>query len=184
MTTGPAADVARTLCDSAQREAPSRVTEAPAAPGLYSWWSSEPELLGIRGTPQGRAYLYYVGKAEDSLRSRLTTHAHRTTRSSTERFTWAALGFREFGWIPGQKRGGKTTREVLIRDVDEAALTAWIEVHLEVSWCEHPEPGAVEADVIGLLKPPLNLDENVGHPEYAKVKAARAEFRRVARGGD
>lgn len=158
--------------------------EAPAAAGLYAWWSAQPELLGIGGTPYGDAFLYYVGKAEDSLRSRLTTHVEKTTRKSTERFTWASLGFREFGWVPGLKRGGETVREVLIRDADEAALTEWMATHLTVSWSECPKPGKVEAQVIGLLKPPLNLDHNVGHPEYAKVKAARAEFRRVARGGE
>ena len=184
MTAGSAGEVARVLCDPARRVAPSRIAEAPAASGLYSWWSSDPDLFGVSGAPYGDSFLYYVGKAEDSLRSRLTTHSRRTTRNSTERFTWAALGFREQGWIPGQKLGGKTLREALIRDEDEAALTAWMEAHLEVSWCERSDPGVVEADVIGLLLPPLNLDHNVGHPEYARVKAARAEFRRVARGGE
>lgn len=161
------------LCDPARRVAPSRVVEAPKAPGLYAWWSTEPELLGIPGTPLADSFLYYVGttKTKRDLRKRLVTHAAGKARSSTVRFTLAALG--AVLTTPLDAGRGK----VRLETDEEAELTTWIAEHFGVSWSESDNPGDIEASVIGALKPPLNLDHNSSHPMYATVKAARAAFR-------
>ena len=49
---------------------------------------------------------------------------------------------------------------------------AWVREHLQVSWGEHPEPSAVEAEVIRLLAPPLNGGHNGHHPSHSYVRAA------------
>jgi hypothetical protein len=59
---------------------------------------------------------------------------------------------------------GYTTRwnrtRVVPIDADEARLSAWMRQLLRVTWAQHPEPGAVEAGVIGELAPPLNQAHN------------------------
>ena len=182
MTEVTASGVAKALRDRADRVRVDEVSRARRAPGLYCWWSLSPAVFGIPGTRHRGAYLYYVGKAEKSLRSRLRTHATGTTRSSTERLTLAALAFEVFGWTPGVSSRDPRRRARLVDEVDELALTEWIADNFSVSWVLHDEPALVESEVIRLLEPPLNLDHNGNHPEYARVKAARANFRSVARG--
>lgn len=161
------------LCSTANRVSPGRVVEAPRAPGIYAWWSSAPELLGIRGTPLAGAFLYYVGitKSKRDLRKRLTTHSTGKARSSTLRLTLASLGAVET--TPLDAGRGK----VRLPADAEAALTAWIAAHLQVSWVATDDPGDIEAEVIAAMLPPLNLEHNSSHPMSGSVKVARAEFR-------
>ncbi len=67
-----------------------------------------------------------------------------------------------------------TDRVVLVDD-DEARLTQWMGAHLRVSWCEHPTPRDVEADIIRTLRPPLNVDHATG-PTVLSIKAARRRY--------
>ncbi len=161
------------LLDPASRVSPGRATEAPRAPGIYAWWSSEPQLLGVPGTPLAGSFLFYVGitKKKRDLRKRLSTHTTGSARSSTVRLSLASLGAVQT--TPLDAGRGKVR---LAADA-EAELTVWIADHLHVSWFETDRPGDVEAAVIGALRPPLNLEHNASHPMYATVKAARATFR-------
>lgn len=170
LTVGSAVDA---LCDPALRVEPARVIEAPRAPGIYTWWSSKPELLGIPGTPLAGSFLYYVGitKSERNLRKRLSTHTTGKARSSTLRLTLASLGAVHTTPL----NAGRS--KVRLEPDAEAALTEWIAGHLQVNWVETDRPGDMEAAVIGALSPPLNLEHNASHPMYSTVKKARADFR-------
>jgi hypothetical protein len=130
-------------------------------------------LLGIPGTPLAGSFLYYVGitKAKRDLRKRLSTHTTGTARSSTVRLTLASPGAVQT--TPLDAGRGK----VRLSADAETELTVWIAEHLQLTWFETDRPGDIEAAVIGALWPPLNLEHNASHPMYAKVKAARAEFR-------
>lgn len=61
------------------------------------------------------------------------------------------------------------------------ALTRWMETNLLVSWRHAEEPWRYEAELIAEMLPPLNSDDNHGHPFYPTIKAARAQFMTVAR---
>lgn len=173
MTGDPVSDAVAALCAPAARVSTSRRAEAPRAPGIYAWWSTEPNLLGIPGTPLGGSFLYYVGitKSARSLRSRLAKHATGKARSSTLRLTLAALG--AVLTTPLSAGGSK----VSLAPGAETELTPWIANHLEVSWFACDEPGPIEATIIGEMRPPLNIEHNKSHPMCATVGAARAAFR-------
>jgi hypothetical protein len=69
-----------------------------------------------------------------------------------------------------------TDRPLLTRD-DNRALTKWQHEQLRLTWRTHPEPWAVEHEVIAQLQPPLNLAGNSAHPFAATVSAARRRFK-------
>lgn len=150
----------------------------PAGPGLYAWWGAPDVLPGIVG-PAHRSVpgleLLYVGIGS-GLRARMVDrHVRGGTGASTLRRSLAALLLDQ----EALRTRWTTTRVVLVPE-DEKRLTAWIRDHLHVTWCEHPEPGSVEPDVIAALGSPLNLDHNVGHAAYGTVKAARTAWRASA----
>jgi hypothetical protein len=93
----------------------------------------------------------------------------RRSDSSTLRRTLAGLLLDAEGY-----RTRWTDRVVLV-DEDELRLTEWMSAHLRVSWCRHPEPRAVEPDVVRALRPPLNIDHASG-PLRDGVKAARQRY--------
>ncbi|WP_143030152.1 GIY-YIG nuclease family protein [Pseudonocardia oroxyli] len=147
-------------------------TQAPAVPGLYAWWASPlvlPELIGPAHPTQPDLRLLYVGLAT-KLRSRLASNHLRSSGSSTLRRTLAGLLLDEQGY-----QTCWTDRVVLV-DNDEIRLTEWMGTNLRVSWCEHPTPRDVEADIIRLLRPPLNVDHAEG-PTVQVIKAARQRYR-------
>lgn len=156
---------------------------APARPGIYAWWSREPLIGGIAGTPHGEHFLYYLGKADDSLRARLERHIGGTTRGSTLRTTFAALWDQDHLWTtecvrtnPNKSEQAPKFRTVLASGHHEAALSELMGERLLVSWVEHLNPAQIEQTMIERLRPPLNLDHNKHHPSYLQVKALRSSF--------
>ncbi|WP_157818189.1 GIY-YIG nuclease family protein [Pseudonocardia alni] len=146
-------------------------TLAPPAPGLYAWWAPPAILPDLPGLPHPAVpdlRLLYVGLAT-KLRSRLASNHLRRSGSSTLRRTLAGLLLDE-----QEYRTCWTDRVVLVEE-DEARLTEWIDGNLSVSWCEHPTPRDVEADVIRALHPPLNVNHASG-PAAQIVKAARRRY--------
>jgi hypothetical protein len=85
----------------------------------------------------------------------------------------------EMGWRP---RGTRT--KAVLRQDDNAALSAWQRDKLRLTWCVGPEPWNLEGAIIGELAPPLNCAENQRHPLYDTVKAARRAFRLSAKSVD
>lgn len=175
-----ATEVIATLTSAAPRPASALVrADLPAASGLYAWWippnvmpslqRDGAEALSVRKD----LLLLYVGISSD-LRQRLwRNHINGNTRGSTLRRTLASLV------TPSDLAGtgGATTATAAWTAESEMALTRWIKAHLCMTWAVHPMPKAVEADVIGTMRPPCNLDHNVGHPNHASLSAARTTWR-------
>ena len=153
----------------------------PGEPGLYAWWTvpgSIPDVPPCRHPTLPNLDLFYVGispsstKSSQNLRKRVAgTHITGNTGGSTFRLTLASLLFETMAWQPVM-----TDRPLLTRD-DNRALTEWQHEHLRLTWATHPEPWAIEHEVIAQLQPPLNLAGNRAHPFAATVSAARRRFK-------
>lgn len=151
---------------------PSEVrTRAPAAAGLYAWWAPPDVLPALNGPTHPRLpdlRLLYVGIAT-GLRSRLAANHLRRSGSSTLRRTLAGL------LLDDECLRTRWTDRVVLVDDDETRLTRWMTTNLRVSWCEHPAPRQVEAPIIRMLHPPLNVDHATG-PALDLVRAARRRY--------
>lgn len=159
----------------------------PATTGFYAWWARPGAIEGVPLSPHPRhpdAALFYVGIAparassSQTIRSRVIgNHLSGNLGSSTFRFTLAALLRESLGFQPERR----TTKVVLPPD-QNAALSEWQREHLQVSWCFVPEPWLLEAGVIDLMEPPLNLADNGNHPFRATLRQARRSLRQAALG--
>ena len=157
----------------------------PAAPGFYGWWIRPGPLPDVPTTRYAEAEpweLLYVGLAPRdanstaTIRSRVTrNHLRGNTGSSTFRPSMASLLFEHEGWRPEQRK-----KKVVLTREDNAALSRWLREHLTLTWTRQTDPWQLEADVIGLLRPPINRDRNETHPFYEEMGLARAGFRAVA----
>jgi hypothetical protein len=129
----------------------------PDDPGIYAWWMSrvlEP-ILPPRCWPR-------IGTAASPS----------IARSSAIRQSLAALLLEDQGWIT--RWSG--SRAQLIYEHNRA-LSQWQRDHLRLAWVERARPWSVEASVIALIEPPLNLAGNTAHPLYAELKALRGRLR-------
>ncbi|MGW5268289.1 GIY-YIG nuclease family protein [Rhodococcus sp. NPDC003994] len=147
------------------------LTALPAASGLYAWWAAPemlPHLPGPAHPHHDDLRLLYIGIASN-LRRRIISNHLKRSGSSTLRRTLAGLLLAEHGY-----RTERSDRVVLIAE-DEARLTDWMRTNLRLSWCEHPDPIAVEPDAIARWAPPLNLDHAAGATRDI-VKAARTAY--------
>ncbi|MGE4427104.1 MAG: GIY-YIG nuclease family protein [Solirubrobacteraceae bacterium] len=161
-----------------------RAEGPPPAGGLYAWWQTAGALPGVPGlrphTGDPGWELLYVGIAprgpssRGTLRRRLASHHGASIGRSTFRMTLTALLWKREDWSPSW-----TDRPTLAPQ-DLAALAAWQREHLAVQWVEHPQPWAVEREVIEAMCPPLNRDHNRGHPAHTAVGLARATLRQAA----
>ena len=149
-------------------EVPAR---APAVAGLYAWWVPAAVLPTLTGPMHPRRpdlRLLYVGIAT-SLRRRLASNHLRRSGSSTLRRTLAGLLLDE------ERFRTRWTDRVVLVDDDEIRLTAWMTTNLRISWCEHPTPRDVEAGIIQMMRPPLNVDHASGSTREI-VKTARRTY--------
>ncbi|MDN5852232.1 MAG: GIY-YIG nuclease family protein [Actinomycetia bacterium] len=145
--------------------------QAPSASGLYAWWAPPtvlPALIGPANPHDECLRLLYLGIAT-KLRARLGQNHMRRTGSSTLRRTLAGL------LLDDEAFRTRWTDRVVLIDEDEARLTRWMEKNLRVSWCQHPTPREVEAQLIERLAPPLNVDHATG-PARDVIKAARQRY--------
>jgi hypothetical protein len=88
----------------------------------------------------------------------------------------ASLLFEQQDWHP------YFTDRPLLEPAADEALTSWLESNLRVQWVRVAEPWAVEAEVIRLMRPPLNRTHNQSHPFYSAVGHSRKRFREAAEG--
>ncbi|TYP88546.1 GIY-YIG nuclease family protein [Blastococcus xanthinilyticus] len=172
-----AAAVARELCGPPTSAADTPTT-VPRESGLYAWWAAPgtlPEVSGPAHPTAGGLELIYIGLAQD-LRSRVAgNHLRGPTGSSTLRRALVALLMPSEGYTTRW-----TTDRVVPVDADELRVSEWMQAHLRVTWATHPDPKAVEGEVIAQLAPPLNQLHNKTHPSYRTIKAARAAYRASA----
>jgi GIY-YIG catalytic domain-containing protein len=155
------------------------------ARGIYAWWLAISDALpGVPTTPHPSESvgLLYVGIGPGSarslnrtLRDRFRDHTTKNTGASTLRLVLAAFLFESQGWQPYWRD------RPLLRKGDNIALSAWQATNLLVQWTRFADPWEIEADVVDVMRPPLNRDHNERHEFYSKVGAARAHFRAVAR---
>ena len=71
----------------------------------------------------------------------------------------------------------------LLTASDNSELSAWQGANLALTWAVRQRPWEVEADVIALMQPPLNLATNAAHSFHGTVREARAAFRQRATSG-
>jgi len=161
----------------------------PSKPGLYAIYGSAGtwRLLGL-GDPHDNWPLY-VGKAEDSLKSRdLETHfGNGRTGSSTLRRSFAALLHDSLGFcgIPRNPAKPDHFSNYGLSPAHDAALTLWMRERLELAFWAKPEDcyvllKKIESQLPVDLSPPLNL-KDVATLWTARVKAARKVMAAEAR---
>jgi len=159
----------------------------PAGPGFYCWWSDRGAIADVPHVPhllEGGLSLLYVGispareSSRQTVRSRvLGNHLNGNVGSSTFRFVLAALLLDALELHP-YLRGTK----VALSAPDNARLSGWQRQHLLLTSGARERPWEIEGEVIAKLGPPLNAAANADHAFYPVVRAARADFRRRARG--
>ena len=66
--------------------------------------------------------------------------------------------------------------------VGEQWLDAWMQENAWICWMEHPDPGAMEKEILQALSLPLNLQDNQAHPFGTELSDRRKETKRSARG--
>lgn len=156
------------------------VDKVPDAPGLYALYGSAAvwTALGLGAAPAGAAL--YVGKAEQSLKTReLEAHVRSgRTGQSAVRQSFAAL-LRDHLELRGMPRNPKKPErfdEYALSDDGEQRLTTWMTEQLEIAvWATPPDCadlGAIEVAVLKRWSPPLNL-RDTRSTWGARVSSAR-----------
>jgi GIY-YIG catalytic domain len=180
-----ASEIATSLCRTpllSIAELQTQLNADRVAHGIYALWLTNPETLAaVVSTPHPSepVGLLYVGigpgaaSSKRTLRARFRDHARDTGRSTLRR-ALASFLYEQEGWRP------YFTDRPLLEEPDNDALSAWIERNLRVQWVRVAEPWAVEADLIRLMRPPLNRTHNDAHPFYTVVGDARRRFREAA----
>jgi hypothetical protein len=180
---GPTASTAVALADGG----------LPLTAGFYAWWAPRQvlEQVPVYPHPLEDVRLLYVGIAPgrdpakvkagsplSTLRSRVRDqHIAGNTGSSTLKLMLAALLLEERGYRPERRN-----RKTVLNPHDRLDLRHWQETELRLTWTKWPRPwkDSVEAEVIKLMKPPLNWQHNRAHPYWPHVDDARRRFRNAA----
>lgn len=158
-------------------------TAPPRAHGIYAWWQSPGALPGVPGVPHPSEdlELLYVGigpvsaSSKSNLRKRLSKHHRGAIGSSTFRFALTAFLWRVEKWELGW-----TDRPVL-SDEGLAELALWQRGHLGVQWFTVEKPWNIEAEVMKLMRPPLNSEGNHSHPFFNQLDNARSRLREASK---
>ncbi len=153
--------------------------ELPAESGLYAIYGDAAAWAHLRLVPPHPEAALYVGKAEDSLRSRdLDCHfGDGRTGSSTVRRSFAAL-LREqlmLSAIPRNPVKPGYFANYGLAPSDDAKLTSWMRQRLQIAvWVSNGTRSLtqVERAVIQELNPPLNI-AGVRRADRALLQVAR-----------
>lgn len=156
----------------------------PSAHGFYAWWCrdecldrADPLIPKEPRPPVSPMWsLLYVGISPNGPTSARNIairfakdHTGGTIGGSTFRQSIASLLLASLALEP--RRGSDRSRLV-----SEAPLANWIEESCGVTFAPVERPWLLEKEVIGLLNPPLNID-NGTHPFRWNVKDQRAALR-------
>ena len=168
----------------------SRPCPIPAEPGVYGWFfRSVPGGIETAGCVrhQDLVLLYtgispkrpsVAGKASSqNLRSRVRYHYTGNAEGSTLRKTLGCLLSDEIGTV--LRRVGSGTRMTFSEG--EKKLTEWMAQNALVIWSVHPEPWAVEENLIATVDLPLNLDQNRHNSLHAHISGVRSAAVRTAK---
>lgn len=162
---------------------PARLSESsiPESPGLYTIFISSPDELPAPFSDrlkERRTTLIYLGKANNSLMSRLVEEDLRHKRPST---FFRAIG-PIFGYRPpaGSLQHRKNQKNYKFSPHDTEKIIDWINEHLRVRYVVIENPEKYEDKLIEQLRPLLNTQHN---PDALPVLASlREECRKIARG--
>ena len=167
--------------------APSPV---PAEPGLYAWFfRNVPDDVLHQGgclLVNGLTLLYLgispdkAGKPSSgqSLRKRIRQHYAGNAEGSTLRRTLGVVLEHESG-LPLRRVG--SGKRITLTHGGEQWLDRWMDENAFVAWIEHPEPWAVEHQLLRELSCPFNIDGNSHHPFSSRLSARRRTALRRAR---
>ncbi|GGF33814.1 hypothetical protein GCM10011519_04110 [Marmoricola endophyticus] len=162
-----------------RRSRESAVELVPRAPGLYAFHGDEEawSILDLRPVFDGQPL--YVGKAERSLQSRdvMTHFGTGRTGSSTLRRSLAALLETplQLAAVPRNLSSPDRSANFALDKGSDERLSAWMDQRLSLSTWTKPEGVVldhIETQVLGRLRPPLNL---------GKVKESRTRLRAARR---
>lgn len=149
-----------------------------ASAGLYSWWA---DSIGAKMLTTGLGHhvnpgLIYVGQAGATSKNGIPS---KTTLES--RLRQNHLGSNSGSSTLRRSLGSILAQSLRAEAIDEAALTDWMNTHLQVITVAVADPrliGSLEQQVLDALNPPLNLQ---GVPESLirnKLSNLRNKFTR------
>ena len=154
--------------------APVEQAHAPAAPGVYGWFLDDPKA--IPSLPNQGTDPVYVGISADLARRGDEDHFRSGGSGfSTLRRSLGALLKDELKLTAQPRSPGPSEQNFRcyrFDDPGEQRLTDWMRRHLRVAVAPHPAPEQVEAELIALAQPPLNLT-GWPNPHAKELKALR-----------
>ena len=165
----------------------SKPSPVPSASGVYAWFFKEiPGIVPTDGcvTKDGLTLLY-VGispkneSSSQNIRKRIKSHYQGNAEGSTLRLTLGVLLAGKSGFPLRRVGSGK---RMTLTHVGEQWLDTWMQGNALVCWIEHPDPCAMEKEILQALSLPLNLQDNQAHPFWAELSDLRKEAKRSARG--
>ena len=165
----------------------SKPCPVPSVSGVYAWFFKEiPEIVPTDGcvTKDGLTLLY-VGispkneSSSQNIRKRIKSHYQGNAEGSTLRLTLGVLLAGKSGFPLRRVGSGK---RMTLTHVGEQWLDTWMQENALVCWIEHPDPCAMEKEILQALSLPLNLQDNQAHPFWAELSDLRKEAKRSARG--
>jgi hypothetical protein len=147
---------------------------APTKPGVYAWYLDERDAL--TSAPHRDAEPIYIGMSTNLAERGDETHFQSgQTGFSTLRRSLGALLKGELQ-LRAQPRGTGASEQnyrcYRFDDAGEDRLTDWMTRHLRVAVLAYPDPSHVEAELVTLAQPPLNLNK-WANPSAAEIKALR-----------
>ncbi len=161
------------------RSMPIYEADPPPTAGCYILFANSEGMQHL-GLPQENGLsVLYVGKAEDSIRRRVSkTHlVSDRSGSSTLRRSLGAMLLKQLNLTP-QPRSGNTEDKKRFTNYNfdsdgEIKLNNWIKTHVFVMPVPNPNPKTAEDQLIADLSPPLNLTK-WPNPYRKTIKKARA----------
>jgi hypothetical protein len=115
-------------------------------------------------------------RSKTTLHQRVRYHYTGNAEGSTLRLTLGCLLSDELSIE--LRRVGSGTRRTF--STGEQALSEWMGANAFVCWAAHPEPWALEHELIAQYDLPLNLDQNARHAFHPELSAARRDAKQRA----
>jgi hypothetical protein len=164
----------------------AKLCPVPTASGVYAWFFKEiPSITPTDGCiAHGGLTMLYAGISpkneisSENICKRNTYYYRGNAEGSTLRLTLGVLLSDQSGFPLRRVGSGK---RMTFTHLGEQWLDDWMDANAFVCWVKHPEPWALEAELLQTLSLPLNIDQNGDHAFTPKLRAMRKEAKRLAR---